>query len=407
MSMFKNLLLLRMVVALACSTACVYGQTNDSSNELGSIDEVSSAAKPSRANVDLKISLQSAGPSNVTDNAINHSGADASIKINACITAVIARGGGICDASGLDGTQHMSQEIRLGSSASVARRTGITLLLPDTAVWVWHLTDGSSCGIYQYSSTSLLGHQPGGGGNRMVLEASSGSQMDSIYCTDSNGADYVRAEGFSVWNNQAGSTFTNGVIHIRDVVDQSRFTGIFAENYYGDVWHIESACCGVTFDGIQGTSNGTPGLSNGAAGGVPLTIGPGKVRSVSFRDSGFNAPGSGYPDIMITGESAVMGVNFYNTYMEGNGAVDGTTSMVYIGPYVGPVHFFGGIANTEQGTLSTTKTVFENHGFDLDVPGFEIINTTLGINDVTAHIKVPVWDFSGNLGSISSYTTKH
>lgn len=110
---------------------------------------------------------------------------------------------------------------------------------------------------------------------------------------------------------------------------------------------------------------------------------------------------------MITGESAVMGVNFYNTYMEGNGAVDGTTSMVYIGPYVGPVHFFGGIANTEQGTLSTTKTVFENHGFDLDVPGFEIINTTLGINDVTAHTKVPVWEFSGNLGGISSYTTKH
>lgn len=92
MSMFKNLLLLRIVVALACSTACVYGQTNDSSNELGSIDEVSSAAKPSRANVDLKISLQSASSSNVTDSAINHSGADASIKINACITAVIARG---------------------------------------------------------------------------------------------------------------------------------------------------------------------------------------------------------------------------------------------------------------------------------------------------------------------------
>ena len=162
MSIVKNLLLLRIVVALACSTACVYGQTNDSSNELGSIDEVSSAAKSSRANVDLS-------SSNVTDSAIHYSGADASIKINACITAVIARGGGICDASGLGGTQHMSQEIRLGSSASVARRTGITLLLPDTAVWVWHLTDGSSCGIYQYSSTSLLGHQPGGGGNRMVV----------------------------------------------------------------------------------------------------------------------------------------------------------------------------------------------------------------------------------------------
>src|SRR5271154_5545538 len=168
--------------------------------------------------------------------AKSYPGADASVKINACISAVIAAHGGVCDAGGLGGTQAMSQEIRLGSPASVGAHTGVTLLLPETATWFWHLTDGSSCGIYQYSSTSLLGHQPAGGGNRMVLAASSGSQMDSIYCTDapSNGANYVRAEGFAVWNNQSGSTFANGVVHIRDVVDQSRFIGIFAENYYGD-----------------------------------------------------------------------------------------------------------------------------------------------------------------------------
>lgn len=407
MPIFKNpSLLLQIVVIIACSTTCAYGQKRSSSDGRY-IDEASDAITASRANANLKISLQSASSSNVTYSAINYSGADASVKINACITAVITGGGGVCDASGLGGTQQMSEEVKVGSSASVAGHIGITLLLPDTAVWVWHLTDGSSCGIYQYSSTSILGHQPAGGGNRMVLEASSGSQMDSVYCTDSSGADYVRAEGFSVWNNEAGSTFANGVVHIRDVVDQSRFIGIFAENYYGDVWHIESACCGATFDGIQGTSSGTSNLLNAGPGGVPLTLGPGKVRSISFRDSGFNSPGSGYPDIMITGESAVMGVSFYNTYMEGNGAVDGTTSMVYIGPYVGPIHFFGGVANTEQSTLSSSKTVFENHGFDLDVPGFEIINTKLGINDVTSGVKVPVWDFSGNLGSISSYTTKH
>jgi hypothetical protein len=341
--------------------------------------------------------------------ATNYSGADASIKINACIAAVISAGGGVCDASGLRGTQKMSQEIHLGNSASVAAHIGVTLLLPDTATWLWHLTDGSSCGIYQYSSTSLLGHQPAGGGNRMVLAASSGSQMDSIYCTDapSTGANYVRAEGFAVWNNQSGSTFANGVVHVRDAVDQSRFVGIFAQNYYGDVWHVESACCGATFDDIQGTSNGTQSLSNSSDGGIPLTLGPGKVDGVSFHNSGFNAPGIGHPDIMMKGESAVMGVSFYNTYMEGNGTVDGTTPMVYIGPYVGPVHFFGGVANTEQTTLSNTKSVFENHGFYLDVPAFEAVNTTLGINDVMAGVKIAVWDFSGNLGTIPSYQTKH
>jgi hypothetical protein len=341
--------------------------------------------------------------------ATNFPGSDASIKINACIAAVISAGGGVCDATGLGGTQKMSQEIRVGNSTSVVGRISVTLLLPESATWLWHVSDGTSCGIRQYSSTSILSHQPAGGGNRMVLSANSGSDMDAIYCTDiaATNVDYVRAEGFAVWNNQPGNTFANGVVHVRNVVDQSRYVGIFAENYYGDVWHVDSACCGASFEAIQGTSSGTPGLAYTGQGGIPLTLGPGKVDGVSFRNSGFNTPGAGFPDIVMTGESAVNGVDFYNTYMEGNGAVDRTTPMVYVGPYVGAVHFFGGFANTEQGTLSSTKAVFENHGFYLDVPGFEAVNTTIGIQDYMAGVQIPVWDFSGNLGTIPSYQTPH
>jgi hypothetical protein len=348
-----------------------------------------------------------------TSNAIlyaaSFAGSDASVQINACIAAVIAAGGGTCDARTLGGIQMMSESIQVGNAASVAQRIGLTLLLPDTGVWMWNLTDGTSCGIDQFSGTSVVSQQPAGGGDRMVLAARGGSSMDSIYCTDGGAGEalYVRAEGFAVWNNQSGSSFANGVVHIRGVADQSSFTRIFAENYYGDVWHVDSACCGATFMEIQGTSNGTANFSNGGQGGVPLTLGPEQVKSVSFFNSGFNAPGVGMPDIKATGESAVMGVSFYNTYMEGNGALDPTTAMVYIGPYVGPVHFFGGVANTEQPELSGTKPVFENHGFMLDVSAFEAINTSFAINDVTAGTRVPVWSFSGNLGSIDPYRTKH
>ncbi len=280
--------------------------------------------------------------------AASYPGADASEKINACIDAMIAAGGGVCDASGLGGAQKMSQEIRLGSPASVDGRIGVALLLPDTAVWMWHLSDLSRCGIRQYSSTSLIGRQPGGGGNRMVLEAASGSRMDSIYCTDNRpDGNYVRAEGFAVWNNQGGNTFQNGVVHIRNVVDQSSFTRIFAENYFGDVWHVESACCGVRFENIQGISNGSV-IKNGSKGGVPLTIGPGKVSSVAVYDSTMNQPGTGSPDVLIKG-GGVMGVNFFNLYMEGNGEIDGQTPMVYIARDVGPVHFFGGVAQHGAG----------------------------------------------------------
>jgi hypothetical protein len=339
-------------------------------------------------------------------NAASYPGTDASQKINACIAAVISSGGGVCDATKLGGVQKMSEEIRLGSDETVKNRIGITLLLPDTGVWKWHLSNPASCGVRQYSSTSIIGNQPGGGGNRMVFTVDPGSNMDAIYCTDASpiGANYVRAEGFSVWNNQPGSTFRNGVIHIRDAVDQSSFARIFGENYYGDVWHIESACCGVRFDNIHATSNGSV-VKNGSKGGIPITIGPGKVRSVSFYDVSVNQPGNGFPDIMIKG-GGVLAVNFFDLYMEGNGGIDDKTPMVYISPDVGPIHFIGGFANTEQKELKSTKTVFENHGLGLEVSAFETANTTLGINDATAGVKTESRVFKGNLGSILSYRTE-
>src|SRR5580704_4819343 len=74
--------------------------------------------------------------------AASYPGADASQKINACIAAVISSGGGVCDARKLGGVQKMSEEIRLGSNETVKSRIGITLLLPDTGVWKWQLTNG-------------------------------------------------------------------------------------------------------------------------------------------------------------------------------------------------------------------------------------------------------------------------
>jgi hypothetical protein len=101
----------------------------------------------------------------------------------------------------------------------------------------------------------------------------------------------------------------------------------------------------------------------------------------------------------------VLAINFFDLYMEGNGAIDDKTSMVVIGPDVGPIHFFGGFGNTEQGQLKSTKTVFENHGLALEVSAFETANTTLGISDVTSGVKVESHAFKGNLGSILSYRT--
>ena len=109
---------------------------------------------------------------------------------------------------------------------------------------------------------------------------------------------------------------------------------------------------------------------------------------------------------MITSESPVTGISFYDTYMEGNGRVDDVTPMVYIGPNVGPVHFVDGFGDTGLATPSATKSIFENHGFYLDIPSFQTANAIMGINDVTAGVKISVSNFSANLGTIRSYQTQ-
>jgi hypothetical protein len=347
---------------------------------------------------------QTTSTSNVTLQAGTYPGADAGAKINACVAAVVQAGGGVCDASDLGGTQNFTEEVDVGSPTSQSGHIGVTLLLPDAAIWQWRMSNSASCGVRQYGGTAIIGHQPGGGGNNTILQATSPSSMDSIYCTDIS-AIYVRAEGFFVINRQPGNTFANGVVDIQNVADESSFTRIFAGNYYGDAWHVTNACCGTKFENIQGISNGA--INNSAQGGVPLTVGPGKVDGVAFYDSTFNEPGEGLPNIHVMGDgyvTRVWGVDFFNAYMEGNGAIDASTAMVIIDPYVGPIHFHGGTAKTEM-NIPNTKSVFENHGYQIDVLGVNTMGASVGVNDVTGKTKIGIWNYNGAYGAIPNYQT--
>lgn len=309
-------------------------------------------------------------------------GADASIKINACITAVIAGGGGTCDARALNGNQAMSQQITLGNVSG----TYVTLLLPEQATWTWSTIGGGlGCGIQQYGSTSLIGTDTGGAGTKMILDTSSGAtSMDSLWCTASTGTRYIRAEGFGIENN-AGGFFFSGLANIHDLVDESHISRIFVWNGSGDAWHITTMCCGATFDNIQGyASLGFPPSSGGYnQGGIPLALGSNgtQIQGVSITNSTFNAPIIGSPNIAIAG--GVSSVTFVNLYMEGNGLADTTTSMVTLTSDVTGVTFIGGSAYNFCATTCAAKYSFENHSLGgltiLGLDGF----TGGWINDVT------------------------
>jgi hypothetical protein len=191
-------------------------------------------------------------------------GADAGAQVNACVAAVIAAGGGTCDARALGGARVIHEEIDLGSEAQAASGTvSVALLLPVSAVWEFNITDGTSCGIKQFSNNSLTGESSTGGAVRMILAPyDTTTNMDSLYCTDPNptgsgGGNYVRARGFAAFASYGGTgtgTFANGAVHVQHMFDESSFSYIMAGGTplapYG--WQIDDTCCGDSFDHVQG-----------------------------------------------------------------------------------------------------------------------------------------------------------
>ncbi len=191
-------------------------------------------------------------------------GSDAGVQINACVAAVIAAGGGTCDARALGGTRVMHEEIDLGSELQAASGTvSVELMLPVSALWEFNMTDGVSCGIKQFSNNSLVGESSTGGAVRMILAPyNSSTSMDSLYCTDPNptgagGGNYIRARGFAAFASYGGTgtgTFAHGAVHVQRMFDESSFSYIMAGGSASSpyAWQIDDTCCGDSFDHVQG-----------------------------------------------------------------------------------------------------------------------------------------------------------
>lgn len=314
--------------------------------------------------------------------AQNYSGADASVRINACNTAVVAAGGGTCDARYFGGAQSMSQQINVGSATSGSLGIGVTLLLPSSADWTWGLTGGTACGIWQYSSTSIVGEEPGGGGNKMLLDTRAGANMDALWCTDpapTGGGAYVRAEGFFAVNNGAG-TFAHGLLHPQKLYDESIIRRVGAYNPTGAGWVVDNVCCGTTLDLISASS--AYGVSGG---GIPFSITNSIAATIS--NSTMNGAPTGLNNLYIGAGNSHL--TFLNTYMETNFAsADLTTAATHIDSGSSYIQFLGGwIRNTVAKPYfdNTTSTGFVSLGTSAGNYGLpQILYTAAGNTDLVS-----------------------
>jgi hypothetical protein len=120
--------------------------------------------------------------SNVLDCTLpqfNSSGADFSVRVNACLAAVIAAGGGTADARGFPTSNTMSVSISVGSGS-----IPVTLLLP-----VGTITRASGVQFILYSVSRVRGCGQGEGGSPLPTVIASGSGDTSAVFASGTGSN--------------------------------------------------------------------------------------------------------------------------------------------------------------------------------------------------------------------------
>jgi hypothetical protein len=266
--------------------------------------------------------------------ADRYDGADASVKINACIGAVIAAGGGTCDARGLTGLQTVSQQINVGNSSQVP----VTLLLPvgrasQSNRWLVTIIDGTSCAIKQYGNSSIVGAGTVMGGLEVRAQAS--TNVDSLYCTEANpsgGGSYVRAEGFFLHNPLSGpGTMQRAALVAQSLYDGSYFGNINVSNADPNsegIW-VYGACCGVVFDHVTSNANGV--------GGTPVLIKTDATlwnHDVAFYSLSADHPKTGLPAVEVSNSGVTLpsdrvnrSIAFYGLFTEFNDGIANQTGL--------------------------------------------------------------------------------
>ncbi len=321
------------------------------------------------------------------------SGADASVKVNACIAQVIANGGGKCDASGLYGAQVISQEIDVGNHA----QKPVTLILPQGATWtVTGITNGTSCALKLFSQSSIIGPGTGGSSAMVVAAGAVSNNMDSLLCTEAaptgNGS-YVRAEGFQLANYN-GATVANGTLNVQATFDDSDFRDITVAAYGTVGANIHGlVCCGTAFHGL--TVNG-----NGVAGSKPLVVNLNTVTAeVAFYDLSADFPGTGQNAISVSTINNGRAVRFFNTYISGS-QTDNTTADVSVTSTGGPVDFFGITCNNSGTSTAYCVDVVSSANVSVHIYGMQQVagGSPNCVNDHFLNVTVPC-DASGNVAA--------
>ena len=333
------------------------------------------------------------------------SGATYDAQVTACITAVIAQGGGICDATGLQGSQTIAAEIDVGNISGIP----VILKISNNLLANISITDGSSCGFGLYDNGKIQGliGAPGSQ-HKAIITATNTTNADSMICVKPTTGVYVGVSGLQLYN-PSGGTFAHGLLSAQGTFDGSAFENLDLDNYSSVGAWVENDCCGTVFrdDVFNGnSSSGAQPLKIVNLSGDPFT-----VAGVLFDNVSVDHPGSGLNNIVIkntkSSNLSFGEITFHNVYMEGN-LTDTTTPLVSIDSF--PNTVWTGVTvnlrspSSTQVPFSIVKTSLpgtSNYAFNLI--GFHFLDSGTYPMEVLSDGSRSITVSSDSNGDLSSY----
>lgn len=152
-------------------------------------------------------------------------GATFDAKVNGCIAAVIAQGGGIADATGLIGAQTHTAEIDVGNLSSVP----VTLLTSPWLIDNIAITSTGACAFKIFNESRMMGTMHGIT-HSGVFQVSGSTSMGSVICSAGNAPSYISVQGAQIYNPN-GATLTNGAVYAYNLLDLSEFRDLMISSY--------------------------------------------------------------------------------------------------------------------------------------------------------------------------------
>lgn len=336
------------------------------------------------------------------------SGATVDVKVNACLAAVVAAGGGTADARGLGGNQSIAAQITVGDGTAP-----VTLLLPVAAVWSPDaITNNTDCALYQNGNTTIISQNYGGSSGFQISSSSSAARLNAMYCSNPAGGVYLRLDGVK-FRNQGHITASGVGFFFQGSFDNSTVSNVtvydFEDTYAAEINH---ACCSTTFYNFTVNAENTVGATGlYILGNEPS---PPTNESLQFYSLSVDAPGNGFPNIKASdpGASHRSKIDIFGLYEEGN-TTDTTTTMNQIdGVDRFTVH--GATLKTTSGGTSTqaafsltntANTLLSVNGlsmvFGASYPRTAIINNNT-TSCASAPCNIPTDDSRGNLASFTT-----